>query len=102
MNHPMGEESTSLGDACSLTNHLSSKLCTAAEPSPAKLRPGRTFPKGRDLCGGFRPFLLLERKARAAVLVGRAQRYAADAAHRDDHLLRLAVTLGMHGECQEA
>src|SRR5256886_16923045 len=59
MNHSKGVESTSLGERYSLTYLLSSTLCSAAEQAPtnAALRPGRTF-KERNLCGGFRSFLL--------------------------------------------
>src|SRR6266511_2756765 len=57
MNHPKGEESTGVGESCSSRITCPQKLCTAAERAPTKLRPGRTFPKGRNLCGGFRPFL---------------------------------------------
>src|SRR2546428_13496400 len=43
MNHPKGEESTTAGEPCSPTYHLSSKALYCGRASPDKLRPGRTF-----------------------------------------------------------
>src|SRR6266498_1821784 len=90
MNHLKGEESTSVGEPCSSrTNCPQSSVLRQSEPrQTAVLRPGRTFLKGRTLCGGFRPFLLLgKRESRSTILVGRAERDPADRAHRDDQLL---------------
>src|SRR6266498_1524231 len=90
MNHLKGEESTSVGEPCSSrTNCPQSSVLRQAKPrQTAVLRPGRTFRKGRTLCGGFRPFLLLgKRESRSTILVGRAERDPADGAHRDDQLL---------------
>src|SRR5206468_12444961 len=50
---------------------------------------GADISKGRNLCGGFRPFFLWQRKARLALLVGRAEGDAPDRAHRDDQLVAL-------------
>src|SRR6185503_10663233 len=36
MNHPKGEESTSLGERCSSRTTCPQQLCSAAEPSPDK------------------------------------------------------------------
>src|SRR6266511_6462912 len=47
MNHPKGEESTGVGEACSFTYHLSSSAQNCGGASPEKLRPGRTF-KGSE------------------------------------------------------
>src|SRR5437870_6756054 len=79
MNHPKGEESTRPGEAYSLTYHLSSKALYCGRASPDILRPGRTFegPKGRDLCGGFRPCLLCEGLEELRALCGGAQLFAA-------------------------
>src|SRR2546423_883374 len=88
MNHPKGEESTGQGEPCSLTYHLSSTLCSAAERSPDNCgtAAGRTF-KERNLCGGFRSFFFRQSEAGAALLVGRAERDSADRPHGDDQLL---------------
>src|SRR5437870_1453640 len=61
MNHPKGDESTSLSERYSLTYHLSSKLCSAAEQAPTNaalrlLRPGRTF-RSEAYAAGLAPFL---------------------------------------------
>src|SRR5688500_9252187 len=92
MNHPKGEESTVVGQACSLTYHLSSTALNCGRASPEKLRPGRTFPKGRDLCGGSRPFLFpsWQSETRAAGFVCRMQSDPLDCTDRDDELFELA------------
>src|SRR5437660_10620933 len=61
MNHPKGDESTSLDERYSLTYHLSSTLCSAAEQAPTNaalrlLRPGRTF-RSEAYAAGLAPFL---------------------------------------------
>src|SRR6188472_231779 len=87
MNHPKGDESTSLGERSS---NCPQELCTAAEPSPHKLRNcgGGGHLKGWNLCGGFRPFLLWQCKSRFSLLVGWAECDAPDRADGNDHLLR--------------
>src|SRR5690348_7012882 len=87
MNHPKGDESTSLGERSSNCPQV---LCTAAEPSPQKLRNcgGGGHLKGWNLCGGFRPFFLWQRKSGFSLLVGGPERDAPDRADGDDDLLR--------------
>src|SRR6266536_1168540 len=84
-----------------LTYHLSSKLCTAAEPAPSKLRPGRTFLKGRNLCGGFRPFFLWQGESGPLVRICCAKGDASDRADRDDQLFGITV-LHVHRQREEA
>src|SRR5919107_4783519 len=99
MNHPKGEESTAVADRCSFTYHLSSKLCSAAERSPDKLRHcgrGGHLPE-RNLCGGFRSFFLWQRESGLAFFVPRAERDPPDRPHPDEQLLT-----AVHRERQEA
>src|SRR5438132_14237743 len=102
MNHPMGEESTGVGESCSLTYHLSSTSSVLRQSEPRQTAAGADIYKGRDLCGGFRPFSLREGEPGAAVFVGRAQRDAPDRPDRNDQLVDLIRVLGMHGEGQKA
>src|SRR6266566_453297 len=90
MNHPKGEESTNLGQSCSLTYHLSSKALFCGRASPEPLRPGRTFPKGRDLCGGSRPLFFRQGETWAAGFVRWSERDPSDRADGDDQLLCVA------------
>src|SRR5205085_12525271 len=85
MNHPKGEESTSVGEPSS---NCPQQLCSAAEPAPtnAALRPGRTFTE-RNLCGGFRSLSFWQSEPRLSVFVRWAQCDAPDRSDRDDHLL---------------
>src|SRR5687767_5873942 len=59
------------------------------ESQPRELRPGRTFPKGRDLCGGSRPFSW-QSETRAAGFVCRMQGDPLDCTDRDDEVFELA------------
>src|SRR6266702_7444171 len=101
MNHPKGEESTSVGDPCSTCTTCPHRFCSAAEPAPTKLRPGRTFSKGRSLCGGFRPNLFRKSESRAAGFVRWSERDSPDRPDRDDVILRLVVR-SMDRQRQEA
>src|SRR5215831_15369914 len=86
MNHPKGDESTDSPERCS---NCPQQLCSAAEQPPqiAALRRGADISKGRNLCGGFRPFFFWERKAGPAVFVRRPEGDPSDRADRDDQLL---------------
>src|SRR6478736_921222 len=88
MNHPKGDESTDSPGRCS---NCPQQLCTAAEPAPTNCgtAAGADIYEGRNLCGGFRPFLLWQCEARPAVLVRRSEPDPADRADRDDQLLAL-------------
>src|SRR2546430_10955227 len=101
MNQPKGEESTRPGDPCSTCTTCPHRFCSAAEPAPTTLRPGRTFQKGRALCGGFRPYLFRQGESRAAGFVRWSKRDPPDRSDRDDVLLRVAVR-GMDRQRQEA
>src|SRR5438128_10642890 len=100
MNQPKGEESTRTGDSCSSCTTCPHRFCSAAEPSPGKLRPGRTNSKGRALCGGFRPSPFRKDESRAAGFVRWTERDPPDRADRDDELVRVTVRL-THGQRQE-
>src|SRR6266540_4935566 len=100
MNHPKGEESTILGEPCSLTYHLSSTALYCGRASPDKLRLGRTFPKGWDLSGGSRPFFFRQGETRAAGFVRRSQGDPPDGSDRDDQLL--ALVFRVHRQREEA
>src|SRR4051812_5588931 len=100
MNHPKGEESTRTGEPCSSCTTCPHWFCTAAEPSPETLRPGRTFQKGRALCGGFRPYLFRKGEPRAAGFVRWSERDAPDRPDRNDVLLGVAVR-GVHRQRQK-
>src|SRR5512133_4053172 len=70
--------------------HLSSTssvLRQSEAPTNCGTAAGADMSKGRNLCGGFRPFLLWERETRPVVIVRRPQGDPPDRADRDDHLL---------------
>src|SRR5215475_9273702 len=88
MNHPKGDESTDSSGRCS---NCPQQLCSAAEPAPTNCgtAAGADISKGRNLCGGFRPSLLWQRKTGLAVFIRRPERDPADRADRNDQLLGL-------------
>src|SRR5712692_9736438 len=81
--------------------HLSSPVLFCGRTSPGQLRPGRTFQKGRILCGRFRPSLFRKGESRAAGFVRWSKRDPPDRADRNDELLGITVR-GIDRERQEA
>src|SRR5712691_9604526 len=107
MNHPKGEESTAVGESCSLTYHLSSTVLNCGgTQAPKHCGRGGHLRDGACAAGSVSFLPVLggaggKREPRTAILVGRAESDATDCSDRNDQLVTLVV-VRVDGQRDEA